>query len=739
MRKTTRVWRRVLAVFVAFCATIQFGSVLALGDFGFAPAAVEVTDQEGLIAALQAGEAVIDIREDFDITRGIFIEHPVTINGNGHTLTLFVGSSPFTAIADINLYHLFLVSANTHSTGIDLLFDGSLYMRGGGITGFTASAIRLLGSSNSTTPHPSPFVDMTRGMARIVLYDVSIVGNSSPIGGAILADVFYGQQGHIHIINSEIAGNVSDYGPSHGIAVPFGRISVGHVGDLGDDVFAFTHANLKVVTVGSGSVFAAGWGSVANPAYFEVVPSYIVRNVVATPYIGHVLESLEIKVNGVVQNELVLGSGDEALITAVFAQGFADANLNVAAGQGSIVLGEVLSQVNAGTATGNVPAGLHTFAIIPAAGWQLQSWAITHDGVALDSIPANVTLTPNGTFDVTATFTEIPPPPPEHSAVSLQVVSGQGSIALGNALAQVNVGTATANVAVGSHTLSITPAAGWQLQSWSIVHNGANLTNMPSNITLTAGGALNVTATFAQIQQPPDPDPPAPPPGGGGFVPAPQPPQQAPPTPTEPEPTPPEQAPPAPEREICAHMLFDDVAYGTWYHPYVTIVALEGLFHGTAYRIFEPHIPMSRAMFVQVLANHQGVNLAAYAGTNPVFSDVAAGAWYFAPVQWAYANNIVSGMGDGTFAPNQPITREQMAVLIDLYASHLEISLPVNYMRHFVDQHLISYWAAPSVGIVQAAGIVRGRPDETFDPQGLATRAEVATVFSHFLRIIENQ
>jgi len=111
-------------------------------------------------------------------------------------------------------------------------------------------------------------------------------------------------------------------------------------------------------------------------------------------------------------------------------------------------------------------------------------------------------------------------------------------------------------------------------------------------------------------------------------------------------------------------MPFDDVLASDWVYPYVRSAWQHQLFQGVAPRTFAPQGDMTRAMFVQVLANHYGVDLAAYAGQNGTFADVSANAWYFAAVQWAASQGIASGTGNGHFDPNRAITREEMAVLL---------------------------------------------------------------------------
>ena len=199
------------------------------------------------------------------------------------------------------------------------------------------------------------------------------------------------------------------------------------------------------------------------------------------------------------------------------------------------------------------------------------------------------------------------------------------------------------------------------------------------------------------------------------------------PTPTPQLPTPP---------SLCAHQLFDDVAEGSWYHSYVSIVVENGLFQGVAPRTFAPNVTMTRAMFVQAIANLEGVSLAAFAQVSPSFNDVAPGAWYFNAVEWAYEEGIVLGVGEDNFTPNAPITREQMALILHRYAQLRGIELTAGQSMRFTDHDSISLWAVDAVEAMQASGIIAGRPGGIFDPQANATRAEVAAIFARLLVIV---
>ena len=102
-------------------------------------------------------------------------------------------------------------------------------------------------------------------------------------------------------------------------------------------------------------------------------------------------------------------------------------------------------------------------------------------------------------------------------------------------------------------------------------------------------------------------------------------------------------------------------------------------------------------------------------------------------VNWAYANGIVSGMGDNLFAPNAEITREQMAVMLYNYAKFIDAELPKNRAGVFADEDKIGAWAKEAVNAMYAAEILSGKGGNNFDPQGNATRAEVAAMFMNFM------
>jgi len=176
---------------------------------------------------------------------------------------------------------------------------------------------------------------------------------------------------------------------------------------------------------------------------------------------------------------------------------------------------------------------------------------------------------------------------------------------------------------------------------------------------------------------------------------------------------------------------FSDVKDGDWYFSSVMYAIQNSLFSGTAPTAFGPGDPMTRAMFAVVLARLDKANLNPEALIrDPGFTDVAEGDWCYGAVSWAVGNNIVGGVGDGKFAPNATVTREQIAVMLMNYLSYIDRDLYGSAARvTFADEEKISDWAKDAVSSVQQARVIGGKPDRLFDPQGNATRAEVAVIF----------
>ncbi|MBQ6947762.1 MAG: S-layer homology domain-containing protein [Clostridia bacterium] len=161
----------------------------------------------------------------------------------------------------------------------------------------------------------------------------------------------------------------------------------------------------------------------------------------------------------------------------------------------------------------------------------------------------------------------------------------------------------------------------------------------------------------------------------------------------------------------------------SWYNTAVEYALGRHLFYGVSETSFAPHEAMTRGMFVTVLGR-----LAGAAGQPCDFADVPQKAYYAGYVGWAKAAGIVSGVSDTRFAPEEQITREQLARLLVGFADYKMLSLREEEAVPFADDTAIARWAKEAVYRCRSAGLLSGKGHNEFDPAGQATRAEVATV-----------
>ncbi|OON98938.1 MAG: hypothetical protein ATN35_02715 [Epulopiscium sp. Nele67-Bin004] len=119
------------------------------------------------------------------------------------------------------------------------------------------------------------------------------------------------------------------------------------------------------------------------------------------------------------------------------------------------------------------------------------------------------------------------------------------------------------------------------------------------------------------------------------------------------------------------------------------------------------------------------------------FSDVVSGAWYEGAVNWAVSAGIYGGFEDGTFRPNDDITREQLVAILFNFAAYEGYSLTGSTsITSFADGGEVSSWAAPAMQWAVGNGIVGGKDGNALDPKGTATRAEIASIITRFMNNI---
>lgn len=179
-----------------------------------------------------------------------------------------------------------------------------------------------------------------------------------------------------------------------------------------------------------------------------------------------------------------------------------------------------------------------------------------------------------------------------------------------------------------------------------------------------------------------------------------------------------------------------DVKKSFWGYDAIAYCMAREIFEGTSEITFEPNTQMTRAMFVTVLSRITSENVVKRDTSS--FDDVSPKKWYAPYIEWAVENGIVNGVGDGLFAPNDIITREQMCTVLIRFADKYGISLGNEADgEKFADDVKISAYALRYVYLAKSAGLVSGKNGNMFEPTSGATRAECATVLMRFMSVIE--
>lgn len=176
---------------------------------------------------------------------------------------------------------------------------------------------------------------------------------------------------------------------------------------------------------------------------------------------------------------------------------------------------------------------------------------------------------------------------------------------------------------------------------------------------------------------------------------------------------------------------FLDVKESDWFYEAVSYAVENGLMSGMSEDIFAPNTPLTREMLAVVLYNVEGQPESTEANT---FTDVKGDMWYTDAILWANENGIVAGYDNGAYGVGDLITREQFATILYRYAQFkgYDTTQGGMAMREFSDYETISDYARPAMAWAVNAGIMGGMDDGTLMPQGKATRAEVATMLMNF-------
>ncbi|WP_338554719.1 S-layer homology domain-containing protein [Paenibacillus sp. KS-LC4] len=166
-----------------------------------------------------------------------------------------------------------------------------------------------------------------------------------------------------------------------------------------------------------------------------------------------------------------------------------------------------------------------------------------------------------------------------------------------------------------------------------------------------------------------------------------------------------------------------------WGASFISYLAARDMIEGSGGNQFAPNKNITRAEFAKILAGIANADISGY--STSTFGDVKAGAWYLPYVAWAAEHAIVQGSAGNTFKPNEPISREEMAVMLKRFTDQASFTLPKSVSAvSFADQSSISAWATEAVASLQQAEIIAGKGGNAFDPKGGATRAEAAKMLA---------
>lgn len=188
---------------------------------------------------------------------------------------------------------------------------------------------------------------------------------------------------------------------------------------------------------------------------------------------------------------------------------------------------------------------------------------------------------------------------------------------------------------------------------------------------------------------------------------------------------------------FCKKPPFTDISHTDWYYISVRFAYHNGLFQGTSETKFSPTLTMSRGMLATVLYRLESQPAVNFSG---IFADVAKDLWYTDAVLWANEKGIVQGYGDGKFAPNDFITREQIAVMLYRYAQFTKGLAEKELDPLFYDDAAkVSDYAKEAMGWAVGQKLIQGRTASTINPKERATRAELATILMRYIQLTETK
>ncbi len=178
---------------------------------------------------------------------------------------------------------------------------------------------------------------------------------------------------------------------------------------------------------------------------------------------------------------------------------------------------------------------------------------------------------------------------------------------------------------------------------------------------------------------------------------------------------------------------FSDVNANDWYYQAVMDIYDQGLMLGIAEQEFGPQQSMTRAMLVTVLHRLEGEPIPEQ--NSEQFTDINPDSWYMPAVSWANNHNIVDGVGDGLFAPHNPLSREQLAIILLRYAGYCgkDTAFDLNDLYQFKDADQVADWSQNALAWAVTNEILLTDAQNKLNPKSMASRAEIAVGLSNFL------
>ncbi len=675
------------------------GRYYADTDAAEANNAAKITEEDGTTtyyASLSAAIAAADAGDTVTLLKNVTISVPsgtgtntgainitknITLDGNGKTIT---AGSNFTGQEHI-------INVTSNATIKDLTIVGNKNTKHG---------INVWAAAESDTQPNVTVTDVTIqncGTAAMVVNNSKVTATELNTKGNTWGAVNVDNSGEFNLVSGNLEEDSQiwseDAGKDDGstIKVPKGSdwtsVTVNNVGTDGKEDVK-THYTTDMSKLGEAAVF----DGIASYTVYDTVERALAAVKGDKDAIVIVMQSASIEdeseiPEGVTLNiwpDVILTIGDEGTGTltnngTINNRGKIEGTVENGA-NGTLNAPHTLSfNANGGTYSGSTmkPMGGNTIDLpkdIPTrAGYTFLGWS--YNGKLYQ--PGGSFTMPNADVTLVAQWSKNASPAPSYSVTT--PTSANGTVTVSPSSAQKNA----------TVTITVKPDTGYQLAGLTVTDASGNRVPLTqksdTQYTFTMPASkVTVKATFEEI----------------------------------------------PQIHVCPAEKFTDVDTTQWYHEAIDYVIEAGMMNGVAADKFAPNSTTTRGMIVTILYRLEGEPAVAGASA---FTDVESGAWYADPIAWAAAKGVVNGTSPTTFDPNDPITREQMAAILYRYASYKGYDVAEKAdLSSYTDAGQISAYAADAMAWANAEGLITGVTKTTLEPQGNATRAQVATILMRF-------